>query len=83
MLFEVEVIDKLGLSGMTRAYRGSASYHPALLLGLPVYSYATSMFSSRKIERATHNSVAFRFIAANSSRPRYPGHLPAPLSQGH
>ena len=66
--FVVEVIDKLDLSSMTRAYRGSgsASYHPALLLGLLVYGYATGVFSSRKIERATFDSVAFRFIAANS-----------------
>jgi hypothetical protein len=34
-------------------------------LGLLVYGYATGMFSSRKLERATHDSVAFRFIAAN------------------
>jgi transposase len=44
---------------------GSASYHPALLLGLLVYGYATGVFSSRKLERATYDSVAFRFIAAN------------------
>jgi len=44
---------------------GSAAYHPALLLALLVYGYATGTFSSRKIERATHDSVAFRFIAAN------------------
>ncbi len=66
--FVVEVIDRLDLSGMTRAYRGSgsASYHPALLLGLLVYGYATGVFSSRKIERATYDSVVFRFIASNS-----------------
>src|SRR6478736_2086261 len=46
-------------------WRGSASYHPALLLGLLVYGYATGVFSSRKLERATYDSVAFRFIAAN------------------
>src|ERR1700746_1820771 len=39
--------------------------HPALLLGLLVYGYATGVFSSRKLERATYDSVAFRFIAAN------------------
>jgi transposase len=44
---------------------GSASYHPSLLLGLLVYGYATGVFSSRKLERATYDSVAFRFIAAN------------------
>jgi transposase len=65
--FVVEVIDGLDLSGMTRSYRGSgsASYHPALLLGLLVCGYATGVFSSRKLERATWDSVAFRFIAGN------------------
>ena len=65
--FVVEVIDGLDLSAMSRSYRGSgsASYHPALLLGLLVYGYSTGIFSSRKLERATYDSVAFRFIAAN------------------
>jgi transposase len=65
--FVVEVIDSLDLQAMVRSYRGagSAGYHPALLLGLLVYGYATGVFSSRKIEQATYDSVAFRFIAAN------------------
>src|SRR5262244_2314544 len=65
--FVVEVIDGLDLSAMVKSYRGSgsASYHPALLLGLLVYGYTTGVFSSRKLERATYDSVAFRFIAAN------------------
>src|SRR5215213_700158 len=65
--FVVEVIDGLDLSAMSRSYRGtgSASYHPRLLLGLLVYGYATGVFSSRKLERATYDSVAFRFIAVN------------------
>src|SRR4051794_38006267 len=65
--FVVEVIEGLDLRAMTGSYRGSgeASYHPRLLLGLIVYGYATGVFSSRKLERATHDSVAFRFIAAN------------------
>ena len=65
--FVVEVIEGLDLSAMSKSYRGtgSASYHPAPLLGLLVYGYATGVFSSRKLERATYDSVAFRFIAAN------------------
>jgi transposase len=65
--FVVEVIDGLDLSELVKAYRGSgsASYHPAVLLGLMVYGYATKTFSSRAIERATYDSVAFRFIAGN------------------
>ncbi len=66
--FVVEVIDQLDLSELTRQYagRGSDAYHPAMLLGLLVYGYATGLHSSRKIERACHDSVAFRFIAANT-----------------
>jgi transposase len=65
--FVVEVISGLDLRAMTGDYRGSgeASYHPSVLLGLLVYGYATGVFSSRKLERATYDSVAFRFIAAN------------------
>ncbi len=66
--FIVEVVDGLDVSQLEKAYagRGSAAYHPALLLSLLVYGYATGVFSSRKIERATYDSVAFRFIAAGS-----------------
>src|SRR5260370_29750060 len=65
--FIVEVIDRLDLSAMSRSYRGtgSPSYHPTLLLGLIVYWYATGAFSSRKLERATYDSVAFGFFLAN------------------
>jgi len=65
--FVVELVEQLDLSAMVGAYRGSgsASYHPSALLGLVVYGYATGVFSSRKLERATYDSVAIRFIAAN------------------
>jgi transposase len=65
--FVVEVIEGLDLTAMSKSYRGtgSACYHPSALLSLLVYGYATSVFSSRKLERATYDSVAFRFIAAN------------------
>ena len=65
--FVVEVIDGLDLRVMRGSYRGSgsASYPPSLLLGILVYGYATGVFSSRKLERATYDLVAFRFIAAN------------------
>lgn len=66
--FVVEVIDQLDLSALTGQYagRGKAAHHPAILLGLLIYGYATGTFSSRKIERATYDSLAFRFIAANT-----------------
>lgn len=66
--FVVEVIDQLDLSNLTRQYagRGSKAHHPATLLAILVYGYATGVFSSRKLETATYDSVAFRFIAANT-----------------
>ena len=66
--FIVEVIDGLDVSALEKAYagRGSAAYHPSVLLALLVYGYANGVFSSRKIERATYDSVAFRFIAAGA-----------------
>src|SRR3982751_3467038 len=65
--FVVEVIEGLDLRAMIGSYRGGgeAAYHPRLLLGILVYGYATGVFSSRKLERASYDSVAFRFIAAN------------------
>ena len=65
--FVVEIVDQLDLKDMERAYRGagSAPFHPALLLSILVYGYATGVFSSRKLENATHDSVAFRFVAAD------------------
>ncbi|QLH49098.1 MAG: IS1182 family transposase [Candidatus Accumulibacter cognatus] len=66
--FIVEVIDSLDLSKLTRQYagRGSKAYHPATLLAILVYGYATGIFSSRRLEQATYDSVAFRYIAAGS-----------------
>ena len=45
--------------------KGYAPYHPSMLLALLLYGYETGVFSSRMLERATYDSVAFRFIAAN------------------
>jgi transposase len=66
--FVAEVVDGLDIRAMVRAYRGSgsAAHHPRMLLGVLIYGYATGVFSSRKLERATYDSVAFRFIAANT-----------------
>jgi transposase len=65
--FVVDVIAGLDLRALLGSYRGSgeASYHPSILLGILVYGYATGVFSSRKLERASYDSVAFRFVAAN------------------
>ncbi len=65
--FIVDVISQLDLSPIYQQYseEGAPPYAPELLLGLIVYGYATGVFSSRKIERAAHESIPFRFIAGN------------------
>lgn len=65
--YVVDVVEGLDLSALERAYagRGSDAYHPAMLLSLLIYGYATGTHSSRKIERATYDSLAFRFIACD------------------
>ena len=65
--FVVDIVDQLDLSALSRQYRGtgSAAYHPTVMLGLLIYGYATGVFSSRRIEAATHDSIAFRYIAGN------------------
>ena len=66
--FVVDIVDQLDLSRLVNHYGvgGKAPYHPALLLGLLFYGYATGVFSSRKLEQATHDSAAFRFITGDT-----------------
>jgi transposase len=63
--FVVEVIAQLDLSRMYAHYapRGGEAFAPEILLGLLFYGYATGLFSSRKIETASYESIPFRFIA--------------------
>jgi transposase len=63
--FIVEIIALLDLSAIYARYapRGGVPYAPEILLGLLFYGYATGVFSSRKIERATYESIPFHFIA--------------------
>jgi transposase len=43
--------------------RGGEAYAPEILLALLFYGYATGVFSSRKIEKATYETLPFRFVA--------------------
>ena len=45
---------------------GKPQYHPRMMLALLVYAYANGLFSSRRIERATHRDLGMRFVAANT-----------------
>ena len=66
--FVVDIVDRLDLSALTSSYsgKGSQPYHPALMVALLFYGYATGTFSSRKLEKATYDSIPYRFICANT-----------------
>jgi transposase len=66
--FVVEIVEGLDFSSLSDQYRGSGSqaYHPQMLAALLLYGYATGVYSSRRIEQASYDSVAFRYIAANT-----------------
>lgn len=69
-LFISDVVDEMDLSAILRDYedgdgRGRPPYHPALMVKLLLYAYCVGRPSSRKIERATYEDVAFRVLAAD------------------
>jgi len=63
--FIVKVISWLDLTAIYAQYApvGGEAYAPEMLLALLFYGYATGVFSSRKIEKATYESIPFRFLA--------------------
>jgi transposase len=70
--YVVELISELDLQSIYARYgeQGGVAYAPEMLLGLLVYGYATGVFSSRKLERATYESVPFIYIAGG----KHPDH---------
>jgi transposase len=69
-LFVSDVVDALDLSPILDAYergdgRGYPPYHPVMMVKLLVYGYCTGRISSRKIEKATWEDVAFRVLSGN------------------
>lgn len=66
--FIVEIVEQLDLSRIEQSYagRGSDAHHPAMLVALLLYGYATGTFSSRALERASYDSIALRYITANT-----------------
>jgi transposase len=69
-LFISDLVDELDLSAIVRVYesgdgRGRPPYHPLMMVKLLVYGYCIGRVSSRKIEKATYEDVAFRLLACN------------------
>jgi transposase len=65
--FVVQMICQLDLSSIYGVYgaKGGTPIAPEILLGMLVYGYATGIFSSRGLEKASYESIPFRFIAGN------------------
>jgi len=65
--FVVDMVGQLNLSSLRGVYvgKGSRPYDPSLLLSLLFYGYSTGVFSSRKLEQATYDSIAVRYITGN------------------
>ncbi len=65
--FVVAAVDRVALASfeVRSAPGGKSQYHPRLLLALLIYCYANGLFSSRRIERATHRDLGVRYVAAN------------------
>lgn len=63
--FVVDLVAELDFSPFYARYRacGGRPYAPEMLFGLLLYGYCTGVFSSRKIERATVESLPFRYLA--------------------
>jgi transposase len=69
-LFISDMVDELDLSAIVGSYesgdgRGRPPYHPLMMVKLLVYGYCIGKVSSRKLEQATHEDVAFRVLACN------------------
>ena len=68
-LYVSDVVEQLDLSEIMNSYendlRGRPPYHPALMVKLLIYGYCTGRLSSRKIEQATYEDVAFRVLSCN------------------
>ncbi|HEY1412802.1 MAG TPA: IS1182 family transposase [Rhodopila sp.] len=65
--FVVAAVERvaLGLFEVPARTGGKPQYHPRLMLALLIYCYANGIFSSRRIERASHRDIGVRFVAAN------------------
>jgi transposase len=65
-----DTVDALDLSAFYARYAGGGSrnqpFHPAMMVKVLVYGYATGVFSSRKIERRLHEDLAFRMLGASN-----------------
>lgn len=65
----LDAVAQFDLAPFFKGYRadgwGAKAFHPAMMVGLFVYSYCVGERSSRMIERRCYDDVAFRVVTAN------------------
>ena len=66
--FVIEAVEKMDLRSFKLNTRGTGSpqYPPHMMLSLLIYCYANGIFSSRRIERATHRDIAVRYLTGDT-----------------
>src|SRR5208282_3781765 len=65
--FVLDAVGEVDLRGAVgEKGRGSEQYPPRMMLALLIYSYALGVFSSRRIERLSYESVSVRYLCANT-----------------
>jgi transposase len=66
--FVVDIVEQLDVTHLSSVYsgKGSRPYHPSMMLALLFYGYASGTFSSRKLEQSTYDSIAYRYLCANT-----------------
>lgn len=69
--FISEVVEEMDLSAFYEPHeegdpRGNQPFHPAMMLKILIYAYATGTFSSRRIAQKIEEDVAFRVLAAGN-----------------
>jgi transposase len=68
--FVLELVERLDVAAIEERIqakdpRGTQPYDPRMMTALLIYAYAVGVFSSRRIERATYEDVAFRVLTAD------------------
>lgn len=67
-LYVSDIVEQLDLSAILNGYeegRGQPPYHPQMMVKLLIYGYCVGKISSRKLEAATYDDVAFRVLSGN------------------
>jgi len=66
--FVIQAVEGLDLAAFKVNVKGSGSaqYPPHMMLSLLIYCYANGVFSSRRIERATHRDVGVRYLSGDT-----------------